>query len=73
MADQQIYVEKQTVDGRTVTRATTLSQQERIDDLTRMLGATEDHQLAHQHAEELLAEASEQREKIRSQHRYLDV
>jgi len=69
MADQQIYVEKQSEDGRTVTRASILSEQERIDDLTRMLGAAEGQQLAHQHAEELLAEASDQRDKIRSQHR----
>lgn len=66
LADQQVYVKKQTVGGRTVIRTQQLSDQERINDLARMFGADRDEQTAYQHAQELLDEAGQEREKIRA-------
>ncbi len=66
MADRQIKVEKTVQDGRTVVRATELSETERVQELARMLGDKEAATAARQHAEEMLREASTVRERIRA-------
>lgn len=57
-ADQQVKVEKATVDGSVATTASTLSHEERVVEISRMLSGQPDSQSARRHAEELLAEGS---------------
>lgn len=66
LADRQIRVEKAVQGGRTVVRATELSETERVQELARMLGDKEAATVARQHAEEMLKEASAVRERIRA-------
>jgi len=66
LADRQIRVEKTVQEGRTVVRATELSDTERVQELARMLGDKEAATVARQHAEEMLEDASHVRERIRA-------
>ena len=60
-ADSQIAVSKDQVDGRTVAGAKSLSGEERVVELSRMLSGQPASAAAHEHAEELLAAAARER------------
>jgi len=66
LADRQISVEKVEREGRTIITARQLTDAERIDELTRMLGDTEAPRTAREHAQEMLKEAAAERERIRA-------
>jgi DNA repair protein RecN (Recombination protein N) len=54
-ADHQVAIEKHTSDGRTVTTATTLDEEARVVEISRMLSGHPDSPTARAHAAELLA------------------
>jgi DNA repair protein RecN (Recombination protein N) len=56
-AHHQVAVAKQTVDGRTVTEARTVSGDDRVTELARMLSGTSARRSAEQHARDLLGAA----------------
>ena len=60
-ADQQVAVTKHDDDGRTVTRVAVLDDAARVGELSRMLAGALAGDVAHDHAEELLATAARQR------------
>ncbi len=64
-ADQHICVSKTTEGQRTVITAWPLAEEERVPELARMFGADTDHEQALRHAEEMLAEAREERKPLR--------
>ncbi|MGO3603867.1 MAG: DNA repair protein RecN [Enterococcus malodoratus] len=53
-ADQQLFISKEVIDGRTLTRVEELSETERIEEIARMLAGTEITDLTVKHARELL-------------------
>ena len=53
-AHQQLKVEKQAIDGQTYTRILALAQEQRIDEIARMLGGTEITATTRAHAAEML-------------------
>jgi DNA repair protein RecN (Recombination protein N) len=53
-AHQQLKVEKQAIDGQTYTRILPLAQEQRIDEIARMLGGTEITATTRAHAAEML-------------------
>jgi DNA repair protein RecN (Recombination protein N) len=55
VADHQLAVRKEVVDGRTVTRAVPLSPEDRVVEISRMLSGHPESATARAHAEELLA------------------
>ena len=65
LADQQIHVSKSVADGRTVITARQLTDEERITELARMMGAREDQEKALHHAEEMLTRAREEKAALR--------
>jgi DNA repair protein RecN (Recombination protein N) len=65
LADQQIHVSKSVADGRTVITARQLTDEERITELARMMGAREDQEKALHHAEEMLTRAREEKATLR--------
>jgi DNA repair protein RecN (Recombination protein N) len=56
-ADQQVRVRKQTADGRTRTSLEPLGQDDRVEELARMLGGTEITARTREHAREMLEAA----------------
>jgi DNA repair protein RecN (Recombination protein N) len=56
-ADAHFHVEKQTVGGRTSTRVRRLSDEERVEEIARMLGGSRVTVSAREHASQLVAEA----------------
>jgi len=58
MADTHFLIEKAETSGKTVTSIKKLKEAEQVDELTRMVGSTEDGQSAKQHAEALKKWAS---------------
>ncbi len=66
LADHQIHVSKAVQDGRTVITARELTEEERIAEIARMMGAREGQEKALHHAEEMLARAREKRGALRS-------
>jgi DNA repair protein RecN (Recombination protein N) len=67
LADHQIHVSKAVRDGRTVITARELSEEERVAELARMMGAREGQEKALRHAEEMLTKAREGREALRGE------
>jgi DNA repair protein RecN (Recombination protein N) len=65
LADHQVAVEKLVSDGRTVVMARGLTRDERVAELTRMLGAADDDQAAREHAASLLGHGPTPRSKGR--------
>ena len=57
-ADAHYRVEKRTHKGRTITRVVRLSDEERVEELARMLGGAKITKSAREHAAQLIAEAS---------------
>ncbi|HEY3398579.1 MAG TPA: DNA repair protein RecN [Armatimonadota bacterium] len=57
LADQQVAVNKVVSGERTVIAAETLTGEQRVAELARMMGAREDQETARRHAEEMLARA----------------
>jgi len=55
-ADHHIYVSKQQVGGRTVTRAEVIAGEERVREIAKLIGGT-DSELSIEHAQEMLAHA----------------
>lgn len=53
-ADQQLFISKEVIDGRTLTKVEELSETERIEEIARMLAGTEITDLTVKHARELL-------------------
>lgn len=66
LADHQIQVSKAVQEGRTVITARELTDDERVVEIARMMGAREGQEKALRHAEEMLARAREEREKLRA-------
>ncbi len=65
LAEHQIHVSKAVQDGRTVITARELSEEERVAELARMMGAREGQERALRHAEEMLNRARAEREGLR--------
>jgi DNA repair protein RecN (Recombination protein N) len=57
-AEHHYYVEKHEKDGRTSVSVTLLDEQERIDELVRMLGGQSGQEATAAHAKELLKQAN---------------
>jgi DNA repair protein RecN (Recombination protein N) len=53
-ADNHIYIEKQSSDGRTATVLSVLSEEERVHELMRMTAGTSESAAAYENAKELL-------------------
>jgi DNA repair protein RecN (Recombination protein N) len=72
LADHQIHVSKSVQDGRTIITARTLTDEERISELARMMGARETQEKAAapaaalRHAEEMLLRAREEKATLRA-------
>lgn len=65
MADRHICIEKEVMKGRTIIALKELSDEERIQELARMLGAREMTATTLSHAEELYSQAKKKKEAIR--------
>ena len=61
MADHQYYIKKQVEHDRTFTTITEMQQQERIEEISRMMSGTEITELTLQHASELIQMANERK------------
>ena len=61
LADHHLHVEKAVTAGRTTVAVRGLSEAERVEELARMLGASEDDAAARLHAEQVLKQASARR------------
>jgi DNA repair protein RecN (Recombination protein N) len=59
MSDCEFLIEKQELDGKTLTRVTPLTAEQKVQEIVRLLGGNGDDEYAHKHAEELLAQAAE--------------
>jgi DNA repair protein RecN (Recombination protein N) len=53
-ADHQLFIRKEVVDGRTLTKVEELTEQDRTEEIARMLAGTEITDLTVKHAKELL-------------------
>ena len=58
MSDQEFLIEKQEVDGKTITNVRALNATEKVQEIVRLLGGNEQDGYAVMHAEELLKQAS---------------
>ncbi|KHF31086.1 DNA repair protein RecN [Anoxybacillus sp. BCO1] len=54
MADTHLFIEKETIDGRTKTTVEALNEEEKINEISRMISGVEITELTKQHARELL-------------------
>lgn len=66
LADHQIHVSKAVQDGRTVITARELTDEERVAEIARMMGAREGQEKALHHAEEMLTRAREEKAALRA-------
>lgn len=61
LADHHVQVEKVVVQGRTTIAARVLSERERVTELTRMMGAAVEDEVARKHARQVLADGAARR------------
>ena len=66
MADRQLAVSKAVEGGRTIVHVRELTDDERVEEIARMMGETEETTTARSHAAEMLRDAQKQREAVRS-------
>ncbi|MGN1399957.1 MAG: DNA repair protein RecN [Bacillus sp. (in: firmicutes)] len=59
MSDTHLYIEKQTIDGRTTTSVHPLHSEDKIKEIARMISGVEITDLTKRHAEELLVQADQ--------------
>jgi DNA repair protein RecN (Recombination protein N) len=63
-ADNHVLIDKSTEKGSTSSQARVLNEEERVVEVSRMLSGSPDSSSAHEHAEELLAATSSNREQL---------
>jgi DNA repair protein RecN (Recombination protein N) len=66
LADQHLRVVKESSARKTAVRAVALSPADRVAEMTRLLGAAEEDDVARQHATEMLDSAEAERASLRS-------
>ena len=59
MSDSEFLIEKQELDGKTVTRVSPLNAEQKVQEIVRLLGGNGGDEYARKHAEELLFQATE--------------
>ena len=64
MSDSEFLIEKQEFDGKTVTKVKALDEEEKKNEIVRLLGGSEGDEYAAKHAEELLKQAEEYKNSI---------
>lgn len=57
MSDREFLIEKHEYNGKTLTEVRALSQEEKTEEIVRLLGGTSDDEFAYKHADELLKQA----------------
>ncbi len=65
MSDDEFLIEKEEVDGKTITRVHSLDFDEKKAEIVRLLGGAEGDEFAYKHAEELLKQAKEYKTSIK--------
>lgn len=65
MSDREFLIEKQEIDGKTLTKVKQLSETEQTKELVRLLGGGDGDKYAEKHAEELLRQAKEYKSSIK--------
>ena len=64
MSDEEFLIEKQEIEGKTLTRVQRLDEEGRLQETVRLLGGAGDEEFARKHAEELLKQAKEYKHSI---------
>ena len=64
MSDDEFLIEKQELDGKTLTRVTALSPEQKVQEVVRLLGGNGRDEYAGKHAEELLLQAMEYKKSL---------
>ncbi len=64
MSDEEFLIEKQEVDGKTLTKVNALDEHGKKEEIVRLLGGGENDEFAYKHAEELLKQAKEYKNSI---------
>jgi DNA repair protein RecN (Recombination protein N) len=59
MSDEEFLIEKQEIDGKTLTRVQCLGETGRLQEIVRLLGGVSEDEYARKHAEELIKQAKE--------------
>ena len=64
LSDNEFLIEKQELNGKTLTLVTSLTEEEKKNELVRLLGGNDGDEYAKKHAEELLKQAKEYKNTI---------
>ncbi len=56
-SDNSVYISKSVKDGKTVTEIKTLSKEQKVEEIMRLVGGSSDNRAAREHSENLIAEA----------------
>ena len=65
MSDSEFLIEKQEINGKTLTKVKALSEEEKKSEIVRLLGGSEGDEYAEKHAEELLKQGKEYKNSIK--------